>query len=109
MCERDSDTESSIDAEHEQPEPAETYNPFAFVPDRISPITASGLAWLDAQLHEENQARLRALPIERQASVLAALLETGAIGVRPDAVRDLLDAGAIRASEENSDRQETGR
>ena len=109
MCERDSDTESSIDAEHEQPEPAETYDPFAFVPDRISLITASGLAWLDAQLHEENKALLCSLPIERQATILAALLETGAIGVHPDAVRDLLDAGAIRASEDNSDHQEAGR
>ena len=85
------------------------YDPFAFVPKRISPITASGLAWLDAQLHEGNQARLRALAIERQASVLADLLETDAIGVHPDTVRDLLDAGAIRASEDNSDRQEADR
>jgi hypothetical protein len=34
---------------------AEGYNPFEFVSDRISPITASGLAWLDEQLHEENK------------------------------------------------------
>ena len=84
------------------------YDPFTFVPERISPITASGLAWLDVQLTEENQVRFRALPIERQASVLAALLETGAIGVHSDTVRDLLDAGAIRASEDNSDHQEAG-
>jgi hypothetical protein len=85
------------------------YDPFAFVPERISPITASGLAWLDEQLHEQNKARLRALPIERQATILAALLEAGTIGVRSDTVRDLLDAGAIRASEDNSDRQEASR
>ena len=84
------------------------YDPFAFVPERISPITAGGLAWLDAELHEKNQARFRALPIERQANILAALLEAGAIGVRPDAVRDLLDVEAIRASEDNSDREEAG-
>jgi len=85
------------------------YDPFAFVPERISSITAGGLTWLDEQLHEENQARLRALPIERQANLLATLLGTGAIGVRPDAVQDLLDAGTIRASEDNSDRQEADR
>ena len=85
------------------------YDPFTYVPDRISPITASGFAWLDEQLHEENKSRLRALPTERQASVLAALLKTGAIGVRFDAVRDLLNAGAIRASEDNSDREEASR
>jgi len=85
------------------------YDPFAFVPERISPTTASGLAWLDEQLHEQNKARLRALPIERQATILAALLETDAIGVHSGTVRDLLDAGAIRASEDNSDHQEFGR
>ena len=84
-------------------------DPFAFVPERISPITADGLAWLDKQLHEQNKARLRALPIERQANILAALLETDAIGVQASAVRDRLDAGAIRASEDNSDREEAGR
>ena len=78
------------------------YGPFTFVPDRISPITASGLAWLDEQLAEENRARFRSLPVERQASVLGDLLEAGAVGVRSDAVRDLLDAGAIRASDEES-------
>jgi hypothetical protein len=87
----------------------ERSDPFAFVPERISSITAAGLAWFDEQLHEENKARLRALPIERQANILAALLETDAIGVPPDAVRDLLDAGTIRASEDNSDRQEADR
>ena len=85
------------------------YDPFEFVPERISPITASGLAWLDDQLHKENKALLRSLPIERQASVLAKLMEAGAIGVRPEAVQDLLDAGAIRASDEENDREEASR
>jgi len=88
---------------------ADDYDPFEFVPERISPITAAGLAWLDQQLHEENKARLRSLPVERQASVLAGLMETGAIGVRSDAVNDLLDAGAIRASAEESHHQEADR
>jgi len=81
----------------------EEYDPFEHVPERISPITASGLAWLDGQLTEENKARLRPLPVERQASVLADLLEAGAVGVRSDAVRDLLDSGAICVSNEDSD------
>ena len=84
---------------------ADDYDPFEFAPDRISPITASGLAWLDEQLHEENKALLRSLPIKRQASVLADLMEAGAIGVRSDAVEDLLDAGAIRASAEETGRE----
>jgi len=88
---------------------ADGYDPFEFVPDRISPITAAGLAWLDEQLHEENKPRLRSLPVERQASVLADLMETGAIGVRSDAVRNLLNAGAIRASDEETDREEADR
>jgi hypothetical protein len=88
---------------------ADDYDPFEFVPERIGPITAGGLAWLDEQLHEENKARLRSLPIERQATVLAGLMEIGAIGVRPSVVQDLLDFGAIRASDEDSDREEADR
>ena len=82
---------------------ADDYDPFEHVPERISALTASGLAWLDDQLYEENKALLRSLPIERQARVLAELIETGAIGVRPETVRDLLNTGAIRASDEDSD------
>ena len=88
---------------------ADECDPFDFVPERISPITAGGLAWLDEQLHEENKARLRSLPIERQVSVLAGLMEAGAIGVRTSAVRDFLDVGAIRASNVASDREEADR
>ena len=85
------------------------YDPFEFVPEQISPITATGLAWLDEQLSQENTARLRSLPIEHQASVLVTLMKSGAVGVRASAVGDLLDAGAIRASDEESDREEVNR
>jgi hypothetical protein len=88
---------------------ADDYDPFEFVPERIGPITAGGLAWLDEQLHEENKARLRSLPIERQATVLAGLMEISAIGVRPSVVQDLLDFGAIRVSDGDSDREEANR
>ena len=81
------------------------YDPFEFVPDRISPITAHGLAWLD----EENTTRLRSLPVEHQVTVLAGLMETSAIGVRTSVVQDLLDFGAIRASDADSDREEADR
>ena len=53
----------------------DNYDPFEFVPERISPVTADGLAWLDEQLHKENKARLRSLPIERQVTVLAGFIE----------------------------------
>ena len=62
------------------------YDPFEFVPEQISPITATGLARLDEQLSQENTARLRSLPIEHQASVLATLMKSGAVGVRASAV-----------------------
>ena len=84
---------------------ADEYDPFEFVPDRISPITAHGLAWLD----EENTTRLRSLPVEHQVTVLAGLMETSAIGVRTSVVQDLLDFGAIRASDADSDREEADR
>ena len=88
---------------------ADEYDPFAFVPERISPITAHGLAWLDEQLHEENTARLRSLPTEGQATVLAGRMEIGAIGVRTSVVQDLLDFGAIRVIDTDSDREEADR
>ena len=88
---------------------AERYDPFAFVPERISPLTAAGLAWLYERAEPDNKARLRSLPIERQATVLAGLMEIGAIGVRPSVVQDLLGFGAIRASDEDSDREEADR
>ena len=68
------------------------YDPFAHVPERISPLTASGLAWLDEQLNQENKQTLRSLPIEQQATVLARLVESGAIGLRPEVVSDVLDS-----------------
>ena len=71
------------------------YDPLEFVPEQINPITATGLAWLDEQLSQENTARLRSLPIEHQASVLAILMKSGAVGVR--------------ASDEESDREEVNR
>jgi len=88
---------------------AKRYDPFAFVPERISPLTAAGLAWLYERAEPDNKARLRSLPIERQVSVLAGLMEAGAIGVRTSAVRDFLDVGAIRASNVASDREEADR
>ena len=88
---------------------ADEYDPFEFVPDRISPITAHGLAWLDDQLDEENTARLRSLPVEHQVTVLAGLVETSAIGVRTSVVQDLFDFGAIRVSDADSDREEADR
>ena len=41
---------------------AERYDPFAFVPERISPLTAAGLAWLYERAEPDNKARLRSLP-----------------------------------------------
>ena len=75
----------------DQEQSGEAYDPFEHVPERISPLTASGLAWLDEQLIEDNKATLRSLSIEQQASVLARLVESGAIGIRPEIVSDVLD------------------
>ena len=68
------------------------YDPFEYVPERISPLTASGLAWLDEQLTADNRTTLHSLPIERQAGVLARLVESGAIRIRPAVVSDVLDS-----------------
>ena len=69
------------------------YDPFEYVPERTSPLTATGLAWLYERLGPANKARLRSRPIERQADFLAHLIERGAIGPHPKlvaAVRDRL-------------------
>ena len=80
------------------------FDPFAAVPERISPLTASGLQWLDQQLTEDNRALFRSLPIERQAAVLARLIEDGAIGPHPQAVRHVLDT--LTADSERADDQD---
>lgn len=77
--------------DEEQGADGNEYDPFAHVPERISPLTASGLAWLDEQLDRENKQTLRSLPIERQTTVLARLVETGAVGLRPEVVSEVLD------------------
>ena len=57
------------------------YDPFAFVPERIDVVSASGLEQLHAALSERNRAKLVSLPIEKQAVLLWDLVERGAVDV----------------------------
>ena len=57
------------------------YDPFAFVPDRIDAVSASGLEQLHDALSEQNRAKLVSLPIEKQAVLLWDLVERGAVSV----------------------------
>ena len=57
------------------------YDPFAFVPERIDAVSASGLKQLHAAPSERNRAKLVSLPIEEQAALLWTLVEHGAVDV----------------------------
>ena len=57
------------------------YDPFAFVPERIDAVSASGLEQLHAALSEHNRAKLVSLPIEEQAALLWDLVKRGAVDV----------------------------
>lgn len=57
------------------------YDPFAFVPDRIDAVSASGLEQLHEALSERNRIKLVSLPIEKQAVLLWDLVERGAVDV----------------------------
>lgn len=60
---------------------ADDYDSFAFVPDRIDQITASGLKQLHEALNERNRAKLRSVPIEEQGALLWALVDKDTIDV----------------------------
>jgi len=57
------------------------YDPFAFVPDRIDAVSASGLEQLHEALSEQNRAKLVSLPIKEQARLLWDLVEEGAVNI----------------------------
>ena len=66
-------------ADHEQS--SEEYDPFAYVPDRIDQVTASGLDQLHDALEPSRQAKLRSVAIETQAAILWDLVENGTISL----------------------------
>ena len=46
------------------------YDPFAYVPNRIDAISASGLVEMHDALNEQNTMKLESMPIEDQAIML---------------------------------------
>lgn len=57
------------------------YDPFAYVPDRIDAVTASGLVQLHKPLNARNRATLRSVLLKEQGALLWALVEEGTVDV----------------------------
>ena len=79
MCERDSDTESSIATEQTSDSDREAYDPHQYVPDRIDILSADGLVQMHEALSDENAAKLRSVDPEEQAVMFWKMVEKGVI------------------------------